>query len=455
MSELSKRILLVDDDPDLLRLLGLRLTSAGYDLTTASSGMEALSRLANCRPHVVITDLRMEGMDGMALFEALHTQYSTLPVIILTAHGTISDAVNATRRGVFGFLTKPVDKNDLIKQVEDAMRIGVTNIECQSTGIWREKIITQSPLMEELLNQAQRVAQNKASVFISGDSGTGKELLARAIHEASSRSEGAFVAVNCSAIPESLFESELFGHKKGSFTGAIRDHNGLFREANGGTLFLDEIGDMPKSIQVKLLRVLQEMKVRSVGGTKDDPIDVRMISATHADLENAMREGTFREDLYYRLNVVTFKLPSLSERPEDIPLLANYFLRHLAESYGDRVKGFSPEAMESMVNSEWPGNVRQLRNVVEQCIALSHTPLIPLSLVQRAVKDEPTQFMSLQDARNKFERDYLIRLLQMTSGSVTQAAKLAKRNRTEFYRLLSRHGMKPEDFKTDEGDQHS
>ncbi len=450
MSESSKRILLVDDDPDLLRLLGLRLTSAGYDLTTASSGMEALSRLSNFRPHVVITDLRMEGMDGMALFEALHSQYSTLPVIILTAHGTISDAVNATKRGVFGFLTKPVDKNELIKQVEDAMRIGVTNIDSQSTGIWREKIITQSPLMEELLNQAQRVAQNKASVFIGGDSGTGKELLARAIHEASSRSEGAFVAVNCSAIPENLFESELFGHKKGSFTGAIRDHNGLFREANGGTLFLDEIGDMPKSIQVKLLRVLQEMKVRSVGGTKDDPIDVRMISATHTDLETAMREGNFREDLYYRLNVVTFLLPPLSQRPEDIPLLANHFMRNLSETYGDRVKGFSPEAMECMVNSEWPGNVRQLRNVVEQCIALSHTPLIPLSLVQRAVRDEPTQFLSLQDARNKFERDYLIRLLQMTAGSVTQASKLAKRNRTEFYRLLSRHGMKPEDFKPPE-----
>jgi two-component system response regulator GlrR len=450
MSELSKRVLLVDDDPDLLRLQGMRLTSAGYELTTANSGIEALSRVASFRPHVVITDLRMDGMDGMALFEALHEQYSTLPVIILTAHGTINDAVTATKRGVFGFLTKPVDKHELIQQVESAMRIGITHIEHQTTGIWRDKIITQSPLMEDLLNQAQRVAQNKASVFIGGDSGTGKELLARAIHEASSRKDGPFVAVNCSAIPESLFESELFGHKKGSFTGAIRDHNGLFREAGGGTLFLDEIGDMPKSIQVKLLRVLQEMRVRSVGGTKDDPVDVRIISATHTDLENAMREGNFREDLYYRLNVVTFTLPALSKRPEDIPLLANYFLRSLAEVYGDRVKGFSPEAMECMVNSEWPGNVRQLRNVVEQCIALSHTPLIPLSLVHRAVKDEPTQFLSLQDARNKFERDYLIRLLQMTSGSVTQAAKLAKRNRTEFYRLLSRHGMRPEDFKLTE-----
>ncbi len=447
MSESSKRILLVDDDPDLLRLLGMRLTSAGYELATADSGAAALSKVASFRPHVVVTDLRMEGMDGLALFDALHAQHSTLPVIILTAHGTIGDAVTATKRGVFGFITKPVDKAELTELIEEALRIGITNIECQSPGIWRESIITQSPIMEELLNQAQRVAQNKASVFIGGDSGTGKELLARAIHQASSRMDGPFVAVNCSAIPESLFESELFGHKKGSFTGAIRDHAGLFREANEGTLFLDEIGDMPKSVQVKLLRVLQEMRVRSVGGIKDDPVDVRIISATHQDLEQSMREGTFREDLYYRLNVVTFYLPPLAQRPEDIPLLANYFLRSLAEAYGDRVKGFSPEAMECMVNSEWPGNVRQLRNVVEQCMALSHTPLIPLSLVQRAVKDEPTQFMSLQDARNKFERDYLIRLLQMTTGSVTQAAKLAKRNRTEFYRLLSRHGVKPDDYK--------
>jgi two-component system response regulator GlrR len=447
MSESRKRVLLVDDDPDLLRLLGLRLSSAGFETNTAESGPEALSKVASFRPQAVVSDLRMDGMDGMALFEALHEQYPTLPVIIMTAHGTISDAVDATRRGVFGFITKPIDKNELIQQVEDAMRIGITNIDVKVSDVWREKIITQSPLMEELLNQAQRVAQNKASVFIGGDSGTGKELLAKAMHEASTRKDGPFVAVNCSAIPENLFESELFGHRKGSFTGAIRDHDGLFRAAHGGTLFLDEIGDMPKSIQVKLLRALQEMKVRPVGGTKDEVVDVRIMSATHTDLEKAMREGNFREDLYYRLNVVTFLLPALSKRREDIPLLAQHFLRDLAEVYGGRVKGFSPEAMECLVNADWPGNVRQLRNVVEQCVALSNTPLIPVTLVQRALKDEPTQYMSLQDARDKFEREYLVRLLLMTSGSVTQAAKLAKRNRTEFYRLLGRHGMKADDFK--------
>jgi two-component system response regulator GlrR len=441
------RVLLVDDDPDLLRLLKIRLTASGFELETAGSGSAALSRVSVFRPHVVVTDLRMNGMDGMALFEALHEQYPTLPVIILTAHGTISDAVSATKRGVFGFLTKPVDKNELVGLVKEAMRIAPGNGPVVDPDEWRRQIITQSADMEELLSQAYRVGQSKASVFIGGESGTGKELLARAIHEASPRSSGPFVAVNCSAIPENLFESELFGHRKGAFTGATRDHKGLFRAADGGTLFLDEIGDMPKSFQAKLLRTLQEMKVRPVGATEDEPVDVRIISATHADLDKAMAEGEFREDLYYRLNVVTLVLPPLAKRPEDIPLLAMHFLKELAEGYGERIKGFSPEAMECLVNFEWPGNVRQLRNVVEQCVALSSTALIPVTLVQRALRDEPSSFLSLQEAREQFERNYLIKLLQMTNGNVTQAAKLAKRNRTEFYRLLSRHGMNPSLFK--------
>ena len=449
MSMTRTRVLLVDDDPDLLRLLALRLTAAGFDLETVGAGVAALSRVSVFRPHVVVTDLRMEGMDGMALFDALHEQYPTLPVVIMTAHGTIGDAVSATRRGVFGFLAKPVDKKELIGLVNEATRIGMGDggTVADQDG-WRRSIMTQSPAMEELLSQAQRIAQSKASVFIGGDSGTGKELLARAIHDASTRHDGPFVAVNCSAIPENLLESELFGHRKGAFTGATRDHKGLFRAADGGTLFLDEIGDMPKSFQAKLLRSLQEMRVRPVGATEDEPVDVRIISATHADLDKAMAEGSFREDLYYRLNVVTLRLPTLAERPEDIPLLAAYFIRELSESYGGRVKGFSPEAMEALVNFDWPGNVRQLRNLVEQCVALSSTPLIPLTQVQRVLRDEPSSFLSLQEARDQFERNYLIRLLQMTNGNVTQAAKLAKRNRTEFYRLLSRHGMNPALFKS-------
>lgn len=449
MNEIRKRILLVDDDPDLLKLLAIRLSSAGFETETVDSGSAALTRVAIFRPHVVVTDLRMEGMDGLALFDALHERYPTLPILIITAHGTIHDAVDATRRGVFAFLPKPLDKNELVRVIDEATRIGLNSIGVVDDDPWRVKIVSQSPVMEELLSQARRVAQNKASVLIGGQSGTGKELLARAIHEAGPRKDGPFVAVNCNAIPENLFESELFGHKKGSFTGATRDHPGLFKAADGGTLFLDEIGDMPKAVQVKLLRALQERAIRPVGGTRDEPVDVRIISATHIDIEKAMAEGEFREDLYYRLNVVSFELPPLSERIEDISLLAMHFLRELSDSYGDRVKGFSPEAMEFLVHAEWPGNIRQLRNVVEHCLALATTPLIPVTLVQRALKDDeaPPGLLPLQDARDQFERDYLVRLLQTTQGNVAQAAKLAKRNRTEFYRLLSRHGMNPGLFK--------
>lgn len=447
MNKLRKRVLLVDDDPDLLRLIGLRLSAAGFEVTSTASAQGALSQVAVFRPHVVVTDLRMDGMDGMALFDVLNAKYPTLPVIIMTAHGTIGDAVAATRRGVFGFVTKPVDRQDLIHQINEAIRLHGGAVATSEPEGWRARFVTQSPLLEEVLNQVQRVAQSGASVFIGGESGTGKELIARAIHESSPRAAGPFVAVNCSAIPENLFESELFGHRKGAFTGASRDHPGLFRAADGGTLFLDEVADMPKPFQAKLLRVLQEKKIRPVGAIRDESVDVRIIAASHVDLDQAMAAGDFREDLYYRLHVITLMLPPLAKRPEDIPLLAMHFVRELAESYGDRVKGFSPEAMDALVNYHWPGNVRQLRNVVEQCVVLSNTPLIPVVLVQRALREDPSSFPSLQEARDRFEFDYLVRLLQLTAGNVTQAARLAKRNRTEFYRLLSRHGMNPSLFK--------
>lgn len=438
----------MDDDDGLLRLLSMRLASSGIDVETVDSGNAALSRITVFKPHVVVTDLRMDGMDGLALFDELHNRYPTLPVIIMTAHATIDDAVVATKRGVFSFLTKPIDSKQLVQQIGEALQLGGdAPAVSEKLEEWRSKILTRSPIMEALLNQAQQVAQIDASVLIQGSSGTGKELLALAIHDASQRSSKPLVAVNCSAIPEQLFESELFGHKKGSFTGAISDHEGLFRAANGGTLFLDEIGDMPKAFQVKLLRAVQEMKIRAVGATVDVPIDVRIISATHIDLEQAMTEGHFREDLYYRLNVVALNIPSLADRPEDIPLLAHHFLKQLASHYQKKVKGFSPEAMEHLVHYEWPGNVRQLHNVVEQSIALATTPLVSFTLVQKALRDEPKSFPSLRDARNEFERDYLIRLLQISQGNVSQAAKMAQRNRTEFYRLLNRHQINPASFK--------
>jgi two-component system response regulator GlrR len=303
--------------------------------------------------------------------------------------------------------------------------------------------------MADLLAEARMVAQSDASVLLRGDSGSGKELLARAIHKASARAGKPFVAVNCGAIPEALLESELFGHVKGAFTDAVANHKGLFQAADGGTLLLDEIGDMPPALQVKLLRVLQERAVRPLGSSQSVPVDVRIVSATHRDLEAAMAEGQFREDLYYRLNVVTLTLPTLAERREDIPLLANHFLAKLSAKYGKRSSGFAPEALKALTMAAWPGNVRQLYNVVEQVCALNTTPLVPLALVQRALRTPSVEVLSFAEARQRFERAYLVDLLKMTDGHVADAARLAQRNRTEFYRLLQKHALTPGLFKSD------
>ncbi|MGH8800953.1 MAG: sigma-54 interaction domain-containing protein, partial [Casimicrobiaceae bacterium] len=294
---------------------------------------------------------------------------------------------------------------------------------------------------------AKLVADSDASVLIFGDSGTGKELLARAIHEASARRDKPFVAVNCGAIPGDLLESELFGHARGAFTGAVQAHKGLFQAADGGTLFLDEIGDMPLPLQVKLLRVLQEGEVRPVGSTQAIPVDVRVISATHRDLDAHRARGQFREDLFYRLNVVSLKLPALAERREDIPLLATHILRTLGERYRKPAPTLAPDAMALLVAAPWPGNVRQLINLLEQAVALAPTSVIPASLVQNALKEDAAALVPFEEARKTFERDYLVRLLKITGGNVTQAAQLARRNRTEFYKLLQRHRLEPAMFK--------
>ncbi len=444
----AARILVVDDDPGLLRLMQLRLEAAGYGVTVADSGERALAQLAVSRPRVVVTDLQMGGMDGIALFEAIRAENPALPVIILTAHGTIPDAVAAVKGGVFGYLTKPFDARALLVEIERALAVsGVPNAAGIDDGAWRKSIITRNPAMEEVLAKARLVAAGDAAVLIQGESGTGKELLARAVHAASPRRDRPFVAINCGAIPEPLLESELFGHVKGAFTGAVRDNRGLFLAADGGTLLLDEIGDMPQALQVKLLRVLQEKQVRPVGGLQNTPIDVRVISATHRNLEGEMAGGNFREDLFYRLKVVSLALPSLAERREDIPLLAGHFLGELAGRYRKNVSGLSPEAVEQLVSASWPGNVRQLYNVIEQSVALSTTPLIPANLVQQAIQREQTELASFEQARRKFERDYLAQLLKITDGNVTQASRLAKRNRTEFYKLLQRHQLDPRLFK--------
>ncbi|MBB3324068.1 MULTISPECIES: two-component system response regulator GlrR [Atlantibacter] len=437
------RLLLVDDDPGLLKLLGLRLTSEGYSVHTAESGAEGLKVLSREQIDLVISDLRMDEMDGMALFSEIQKVQPGLPVIILTAHGSIPDAVAATQQGVFSFLTKPVDKDALYQAIDDALaHKGVGG-----DDEWQNAIVTRSPIMLRLLEQARMVAQSDVSVLINGQSGTGKEVLAQAIHNASPRAKKAFIAINCGALPEQLLESELFGHARGAFTGAVSSREGLFQAAEGGTLFLDEIGDMPIPLQVKLLRVLQERKVRPLGSNRDIDIDVRIISATHRDLPKAMARGEFREDLFYRLNVVSLKIPALNERAEDIPLLANHLLRQAADRHKPFVRRFSTEAMKYLMAASWPGNVRQLVNVIEQCVALTSAPVISEALVGQALEGENSVLPTFVEARNQFELNYLRKILQITKGNVTHAARMAGRNRTEFYKLLARHELDANDFK--------
>ena len=439
------KILLVDDDPGLLRLLSIRLRAEGYEIEAVESAAKALAALNRFRPDLVVTDLRMDKMDGLGLLSELQTRSPGLRVIIVTAHGTIPDAVTATQHGAFGFLTKPIDKDELLALVERALKISGTHDVDEN---WAGEIITRNPAMKETLQQAKMVAATDARVLISGESGTGKELLAKAIHRASVRKDKPFVAINCGAMAEDLLESELFGHEKGAFTGATRSHEGLFQAAEGGTLMLDEIGDMPMRLQVKLLRVLQENQVRRVGSTEARSIDVRVISATHRDLQTLLAQGGFREDLFYRLNVVNITLPSLDERREDIPLLVAHFLQQIAMEVNQERKVYAPEAVEMLVTAEWPGNVRQLYNVVRQNVALSRSPVISGELVQQSLGEHAAKLASFSDARDEFTRNYLSQILQITTGNVSQAARLAKRNRTDFYKLLSRHDLNPDSFKT-------
>ncbi len=437
------RILVVDDDPGLLRLLTIRLRAENYEVEAVENGIQALAAAARFRPDLVISDLRMDQLDGIGLLKELQNRWPGLKVIMLTAHGTIPDAVQATQMGAFGFLTKPVEKQELLDQVQKALKISGF---MDTNQDWRADFITRSPLMEEKLGQAHMVAGTDARVLITGESGTGKELLARAIHKASPRRNRPFIAINCSAMAENLLESELFGHAKGAFSGANADHHGLFQTAEGGTILLDEIGDMPMRLQVKLLRVLQENMIRPIGSTQAIPTSVRVLSSTHADLQLLLAGGQFREDLYYRLNVVHIDMPALNRRREDIPLLVAHFLAAIAQDSGTR-KIYAPEAVELLATSDWPGNVRQLQNVVRQNVALSQTPIIPVELVEQSLGGTQGKLPSFDEARDEFTRSYLSQILQITGGNVSQAARLAKRNRTDFYKLLGRHQLVPDDFK--------
>jgi len=431
------RILLVDDDVSLLKLLGLRLKSEGFEVNTAASGAEALEWLEQERPDLVLSDLRMDGMDGLALFDRIQRQHVGLPMVIMTAHGSITDAVTATRSGVFGFLTKPIDKEALRKTINEALSVSLPAMEDD----WQQKIMTRSPVMLALLEQARRMAPLDISVMLTGPSGSGKALMAQALHDASPRRDYPFISLNCGAMTEQLLESELFGHVKGAFEGAVSDHPGIFLSAQGGTLLLEEVGELSSSLQIKLLRALEQQKVRPLGATRSVATDVRVLSSTNRDLVAAMDQGAFREDLFYRLNVVNLNLPALQQRPEDIPLLARHALDQLRQRQQTQVTGFAPEALSMLAAASWPGNVRQLLNVVEQAVALASAPVIGPQLLEGILAGSGEQFPTFNEARAEFERLYLHKILRMTEGNVSQAAGLAGRNRTDFYKLLNRHGI--------------
>lgn len=430
-------VLIVDDDVDQLRLLRHVFETAGHKVITAAAGDEALAQLRTITPDLVVTDLYMEGMDGMELLARIHRLDPLTPVIMLSGQASIPDAVRATHLGTSAFLTKPIDRPELLAAAARCMRLRRP----ANRSLFDAALIHRSASMAQLIEQAALVAQSDITVFISGETGTGKEVLAKAIHAASPRTGHPYIGVNCGAIPEQLLESELFGHEKGAFTGAAQRHTGLFQAADGGTLLLDEIGDMPLGLQVKLLRVLQDFEVRPVGSATPLPINVRIIAATHQDVDQLVRTKAFREDLYYRLNVVPLHMPSLAERREDIPLLLDHFLDRHAARTGQPRKRFAPDATSYLTGVAWPGNVRQLANAVAYCATLTPGEVIPLAVARGALREAPIGIATLKDARDAFERNYLITVLRVTNGQVAEAARIAGRNRTEFYKLLHQHGI--------------
>jgi two-component system response regulator GlrR len=445
--DMGQRILAVDDDVDILSLIRIWLEAEDHRTRTVASAREALVQLPLFTPDLVILDLGLPDMGGLELLDRVLTYDPTLPVLMVSGTAAISDAIAATRRGIVGFLEKPLDQASFMLAVGRALARTIAHPPEESFD-FSAGIIYRSDAMHRLMQQVRRAARGTSTVMLFGESGTGKELVARALHRASPRHAHPFLAINCGAMPEQLLESELFGHTKGAFTGAVKTSLGLFRAADGGTLFLDEVGDMPLPLQVRLLRVLQENVVRPLGSVSDVEVDVRVVTATHRDLEQMVEQSLFREDLFYRLNVVPLEVPPLTQRREDIPALVDHFLVRIAERFVEPKRRFNPKALDFLVNANWPGNIRQLANVVEQCVVLSNTEVIPLDLVQQALRGkQQVGLPTLEEAVRDFERDYLIRVLRMVDGNVTRAARVAGRNRTDFYNLLGRHQLDPASFR--------
>ncbi len=449
----SANILVVDDDKNLLELLRMRLESAGYNVVTALRGADAIVAAKKGGFDLSIIDLQLSDGDGISLMEEFHSLNPGIPVIILTAHGSIETAVEAMKKGAFNYLTKPFDPRELLLQIDRALENRRLTSEIKRlTGFLREKfeisnIVARSEKMRRVLEQVSRVAKTESTIYIHGESGTGKELIAKAIHLASERKDKPFIAINCAAIPETLIESELFGHEKGAFTGAIRSSKGLFAQAHEGTIFLDEIGDMPLSTQAKLLRVLQERQFCPVGSERALEVDVRVIVATNKDLKAEIKKGHFREDLFYRIHVIPIYLPPLRERKEDIPPLSEYFLKKFSRQMKKEVEGLTPVAMQRLMLYDWPGNVRELVNTIEYAVAMTHQGTISDDLIFQTSDVSQKLLSPLKEAKESFEKGYLVHLLELTKGNVSKAAALAGRYRADFYNLLKKYDLRPEAFK--------
>jgi two-component system, NtrC family, response regulator GlrR len=446
-------ILVVDDDKNILKVIKLRLEAEDYQVVTAMEAETAIKLAADSALDMALVDLKLGGADGIELMEALHRINPNLSIIILTAHGTIDSAVVAMKKGAFSYITKPFDYRDLLQNIKNCLEKNTLSREVErlrtlvKDRLGFENIIGRSERMQKVLEQVFQAAQSDSTVYIEGESGTGKELIAKALHMAGQRKNQRFVAINCAAIPETLLESELFGYEKGAFTGAIRSKKGLFSEAQGGTFFLDEISEMPLAMQAKLLRVIQEREVTPIGGTQTLKVDVRLIASSNKNIEEAVKRGEFREDIYYRIHVIVIHLPPLRERKEDIPLLSDFFLKKFSAGTSKNIRAFSPGALQKMIQYDWPGNVRELENAVEAAVAMATQDIISEDLILQTRKMEATPFCPFKKAKEDFERNYLLQLIEAAEGNMSRAADISGKYRADLYELFKKHDLKPSDFR--------
>ncbi|MBP8746173.1 MAG: sigma-54-dependent Fis family transcriptional regulator [Syntrophorhabdus sp.] len=454
-----KRILVVDDDSNFLKIIRMRLELADYAVVTALNEDEAITNMREETFALSIVDLKLVHKDGISLMEEMHTINPYMSIIILTAHGSIESGVEAVKKGAFNYLTKPFDPDELLLQIEKAIEnqrlvSEVRRLEGLLKGRYDfQNIVVRSKKMQEVLELVSRVAGTDSTIYIFGETGTGKEVIAKAIHFASGRRDKPLVAINCAAIPETLLESELFGHEKGAFTDAKRSYEGLFAQSHQGTIFLDEIGDMSLAVQAKLLRVLQEKQFYPLGSGKPVDVDVRVIVATNKDLAAEVKNGSFREDLFYRIHIVPIHLPPLRERKEDIPPLAEHFLKEFSQRMKKDIKNISAMAMQKLMLYDWPGNVRELENAIEHAVVITQHDVISEEIVL-PTKDLPVEPLKpFKEAVEEFKRGYLVRLLAFTKGNVSKAAELAGKYRADLYNLIKKHNLKPEDFKNPDEDK--